>query len=144
MKMKKNIFIAVLLSLAFGTVSRAADSVKVPPLPRTLANARFVYVTANDGDQFDPQLMPEDRDAIARVEDGIRKWGKLIVVYQRQEADIVLAVQSRSSEDVLAVYDAHGSSSQSYLWRVMERGGLRKGEMPLLSQFERAWEKIAN
>ncbi len=142
--MKKNIFVPVLLILALGTLSMAADSVKTPPLPRTLANARYVYVIANDGDQFDPQLLPEDRDAIGRVEDGLRKWGKLIVVYKRQDADIVLSVQSRSSEDVLAVYDGRSGPSQSYLWRVMERGGLRKGEMPLLSQFERAWEKIAN
>jgi hypothetical protein len=30
-------------------------------------------------------------------------------------------VESRPSEDVLAVYDAH-SASQTYLWRVMGRG----------------------
>jgi hypothetical protein len=75
--------------------------------------------------------------------------GKLIVVYKPQEADVVLAVQSRSSEDVLAVYDAHSGDassrpSQTYLWRVMGRAGLQKGEMPLFSQFEKAWDKIAH
>jgi hypothetical protein len=30
-----------------------------------------------------------------------------------------------------------------YLWRVMSRGGLQKGEVPLMSQFENAWSKIA-
>jgi hypothetical protein len=92
--------------------------------------------------------LPEDRAAIARVEDGIEKWGKLILVYNPQEADIILAVQSRPSEDVLAVYDAHSGDwgsrpSQVYLWRVMARGGLQKGEVPLFSQFEKAWDKIA-
>jgi hypothetical protein len=58
-------------------------------------------------------------------------------------------VQSRPSEDVLAVYDAHSGDersrpSQNYLWRVMGRGGLQKGEMPLFSQFEKAWDKISN
>ena len=76
-------------------------------MPRTFANARFVYVTAYDGDQFNPRLLPEDRAAIARVQDAIEKWGKLILVYRPQEADVILAVQSRPSEDVLAVYDAH-------------------------------------
>jgi len=45
---------------------------------------------------------------------------------------------------VLAVYDAHSGPSQNYLWRVMGRGGLQKSEMPLFSQFENAWEKIAH
>ena len=149
MKMTRNIFAAVLLSLALTTLVAAKASGNDPQLPRTLANARFVYVTAYDGDQFDPRLLPDDRAAIARVQDAIQKWGKLTVVYRAQDADIVLMVQSRPSEDVLAVYDAHSGGagsgpSQSYLWRVMGRGGLQKGEIPLLSQFEKAWDKIAN
>jgi hypothetical protein len=134
MKTKKNIFVTVLLSLAMlGTAAAAGNA---PELPRTLANARFVYVTAYDGDQFDPQLLPDDRVAIARVaiarvaiarvQDAIQKWGKLTVVYRPQDADIILAVESRPSEDVLAVYDAHSGDAQSgpsqtYLWRVMGR-----------------------
>ena len=112
-------------------------------MPRIFANARFVYVTAYDGDQFDPNLLPEDRAAINRVQDSIQKWGKLTLVYRPQDADIIIAVQSRPSEDVLAVYDAD-RFPQTYLWRVMGRGGLQKGETPLISQFERAFEKIAN
>jgi len=146
MKTKTNIFVTVLLSLAMlGTATATGNA---PQLPRTLANARFVYVTAYDGDQFDPQLLPDDRVAIARVQDAIQKWGKLTVVYRPQDADIILAVESRPSEDVLAVYDAHSGDarsrpSQTYLWRVMGRGGLQKSELPLFSQFEKAWDKIA-
>ncbi|MFZ0798194.1 MAG: hypothetical protein WB781_13790 [Candidatus Sulfotelmatobacter sp.] len=146
--MKKNILVMVLISLALATLSTVATAGNVPPMPSTLANARFVYVTAYDGDQFNPQLLAEDRDAIARVQDAIQKWGKLTLVYRPQEADIILAVQSRPSEDVLAVYDAHSGDwgsrpSQAYLWRVMGRGGLQKSEVPLFSQFEKAWDKIA-
>jgi hypothetical protein len=144
--MKKNIFAVVLLSLALSTLGSAATG-KTPPMPRTLANARFVYVAAYDGDQFNPNLLPDDRAAIGRVEDAIQKWGKLTVVYNAQDADIILMVESRPSEDVLAVYDAHSGDvrsgpSQTYLWRVMGRGGLQKSEIPLLSQFEKAWDKI--
>ena len=147
--MKKNIFATVLLSLALTTLSAAASSGNPPQMPRTLANARFVYVAAYDGDQFDPKLLPDDRAAIGRVEDAIEKWGKLTVVYRAQDADIILMVESRPSEDVLAVYDAHtgdaGSRpSQTYLWRVMGRGGLQKSEIPLFSQFEKAWDKITH
>ena len=144
--MKKNIFAVVLLSLALSTLGSAATG-KTPPMPRTLANARFVYVAAYDGDQFNPNLLPDDRAAIGRVEDAIQKWGKLTVVYNAQDADIILMVESRPSEDVLAVYDAHSGDvrsgpSQTYLWRVMGRGGLQKSEIPLFAQFEKAWEKI--
>ena len=124
----------------------AAWAENASEMPRIFANARFVYVAAYDGDQFNPNLLPEDREAIARVQDSIQKWGKLTVVYRPQDADVILLVQSRPSEDVLAVYDAHGGDassrpSQTYLWRVMGRGGLQKGEMPLVSQFEKAWDR---
>jgi hypothetical protein len=149
--MKKNIFAAVLLSLALTltTFGAATSSGNPPQMPRTLANARFVYVAAYDGDQFDPNLLPDDRAAIGRIEDAIQKWGKLTVVYRAQDADIILMVESRPSEDVLAVYDAHtgdaGSRpSETYLWRVMGRGGLEKSEIPLFSQFEKAWDKITH
>jgi hypothetical protein len=137
----KNLLAVALVMLAI--VGTASASQKVPPIPRTLSNARFVYVAAYDGDQFDPNLLPDDRMAIARVQDAVQKWGKLIVVYRPEDADIILMVQSRPSEDVLALYDAHGVGS-TYLWRVMARGGFQEGEVPLASQFEKAWDQITN
>lgn len=144
----KTLLAIVLLSMGLASFCFAADAAKVPPMPGIFANARFVYVTSYDGGQFNPQLLPEDRDAINRVQDGIQKWRKLILVYKPEEADIILAVQSRPSEDVLAVYQAHSGDagsgpSPTYLWRVMGRGGLQKGEAPLLTQFETAFAKIA-
>ncbi|MGB7865135.1 MAG: hypothetical protein WCF74_17220, partial [Candidatus Sulfotelmatobacter sp.] len=35
----------------------------VPAFPGTLVNARYVYVTSYDGDQFNVNLLPEDRQA---------------------------------------------------------------------------------
>lgn len=113
---------------------------KVQPFPKTLINARYVYVTAYDGGQFNPRLLPEDRQAIAAVQDAIQRWGQYIVVYRLQDADMILAVESRPSEDVLAVYDAHLKSS-TYLWRAMGREGLQQGETPLVTQLQQAVEK---
>lgn len=155
--MKKNFFAAALLTLvlatSFSTLAYARSSSNpatagVPQMPRIFANARFAYVAAYDGDQFNPNLLPEDREAIARVQNAIQKWGKLTIVYRAQDADVILMVQSRPSEDVLAVYDAHRGDqasppSDTYLWRVMGRGGLQKDEAPLLSQFETAWTNMA-
>ena len=111
----------------------------VPAFPGILVNARFVYITSYDGDQFNVNLLPEDRQAIATVQDAMQKWGKFTLVYEPQKADIVLMVMSRPSEDVLSVYDAHGWPANQYLWRMMGRGGLQKGESPLVTNLEKAF-----
>ena|ERR1700756_951762 len=113
-----------------------------PPFPATLRNARFVYVTSYDGDQFNTNLLPEDRQAISNVQDSIQKWGKLVVVYRPQDADIVLMVESCPSEDILAVYDARLWPESQYLWRVMGRSGLQAGETALVTKFEKGFEGV--
>ena len=116
------------------------DTDKTPAFPGVLANARYVYVSSYDGDQFSPNLLPEDRNAINAVQNAIQEWGKLVVVYQPSEADMIILVTSRPSEDLMAVYDA-GPSGQ-YLWRVMGRDGLQSGETPLVAQFEKGFESV--
>jgi hypothetical protein len=137
---------AVMITLMMAAMALAApepprSAQTEQPFPSTLRNARFVYVASYDGDQFNPRLLPEDRDAIAAVQDAIQKWGKLTLVYEPGQADIILMVQSRPSEDVLAVYDAHFSSGL-YLWRVMGRDGLQASETPLLTKFEKGFESV--
>jgi len=144
MKIKMG-FAVVLAVLLASTLSLAVPKPKtpqsVPPFPGTLVNARYVYVTSYDGDQFDPNLLAEDRQAISSVQDAIQKWGKLTVVYQYHQADIVVMVQSRPSEDLLAVYDAHGWPGNQYLWRMMSRNGLQQSETPLVTNLEKAFEQ---
>jgi hypothetical protein len=111
------------------------------PFPGVLRNARYVYVASYDGDQFNPNLLTEDRIAIGAVEESIQKWGKLMLVYRPSEADIVILVQSRPSEDVLAVYDGRTPGGQ-YLWRAMGRDGLQSGETPLVTAFEKGFEGV--
>ena len=141
-------FLAVFSLVLLATLSFAAPKPprpnlpqNVPPFPGTLVNARYVYVTSYDGDQFDPNLLPEDRQAIGSVQDAIQKWGKFTLVYEPQQADIVIMVMSRPSEDVLAVYDAHGWPGNQYLWRMMGRSGLQPSETPLFTNLEKAFEK---
>lgn len=131
----------VLLVLAGAAMAGSVADKDVPPFPGTLTNARYVYVTSYDGDQFNPGVLPQDRHAIAAVQDAIVKWGKWTLVYKPQEADVVLVVMSRASEDVLAVYEAHGWPKNQYLWRVSGREGLQKSETPLVAQLRKAFEK---
>jgi len=124
------------------SAAAAPNTAKTPAFPGTLANARYVYVASYDGDQFNTNLLPEDRDAISAVQSAIQSWGKLHVVYHPSEADIIILVTSRPSEDLLAVYDGHNWPSSNYLWRVMGRDGLQAGETPLVTQFEKGFESV--
>ena len=120
---------------------RPSSTPTTPAFPGTLANAQYVYVASYDGDQFNPNLLPDDREAIGSVQNAIQNWGKLTLVYEPSEADIIILVTSRPSEDVMAVYDAHGLRG-NYLWRVMGREGLQSGETPLVTQFEKGFDSV--
>ena len=132
----------ILLAAISATAAPEPSSAKVPVFPGILANAHYVYVASYDGDQFDQNLLPEDRNAISAVQDALRKWDKLMIVYRASEADIIILVTSRPSEDLMAVYDAHLRPSGSFLWRVMGRNGLQSGETPLVTQFEKGFESV--
>jgi hypothetical protein len=135
------VFATTILAATLAMAAPKAKTPIVPAFPGTLVNARYVYVTSYDGDQFDPNLFPADRDAIGAVQDSIQKWGKFILVYEPRQADVVLMVMSRPSEDVLAVYDAHGWPHNQYLWRMMGRSGLETGETPLATSLEKAFDQ---
>jgi hypothetical protein len=138
----KRAVVGALVTLLFGLMAYAAPAqYNAPPFPKTLINAKYVYVTSYDGDQFDQRLLSEDREAISAVQEAIQKWGHYVVVYRPENADIVLMVQSRPSEDLLAVYDGNLWPEQTYLWRVMGRGGLQQGETPLVSKLQTAVEQ---
>jgi hypothetical protein len=141
--MKRFSLLAIGLMVLAATSALAApnpSAATAPAFPGILANARFVYVTSYDGDQFDPNLFVDDRSAINTVQNAIQKWGKLTLVYRPSDADIIIRVTSRPSEDVLAVYDAHEHGN--FLWRVMGRDGLQSGETPLVTQFEKGFEGV--
>jgi hypothetical protein len=134
--------VVIIGAAALTLAASAPTKEKVPSFPGTLANAQYVYVASYDGDEFNSNLLPEDRDAINSVQHAIQNWGKLKLVYHASEADITILVTSRPSEDVLAVYDAHQGASGNFLWRVMGRDGLQSGETPLVTQFEKGFESV--
>lgn len=102
-------------------------------------NARYVYVTSYDGPQFSTNLFPDDRAAIAAVQDAIRDDG-YILVYRPSEADMILAVQARPSSDLLAVYEGGRFRKGTYLWRAEAKNGLSGSSPVLVRQLERALE----
>ena len=133
-------FSLIVLAAISAQATPDPSTAKTPAFPGILANARYVYVASYDGDQFAPNLLPEDRDAINAVQSAIQDWGKLTIVYEPSQADVIILVTSRPSEDVMAVYDMPPSSS--FLWRVMGHGGLQSGETPLVTEFEQGFESV--
>ena len=77
-------------------------------------------MTSYDGNEFNFNILPEDREAIGDVQRALEDWGRYVVVYEPRQADMILAVQKRGSEDVLAVYDARFHGASTYLWRAMK------------------------
>jgi hypothetical protein len=132
-------FAAVVLLLSAAAFAQQSNWQFLTPLK----NARFVYVTSYDGPQFAGDLLPSDLQAISAVQNAVVDSGRYTVVYSPEKADVILVVQSRPSEDLLAVYDGRAWPDGDYLWRAMQKNGF-KGEMPLYQQLSAALERAGS
>jgi hypothetical protein len=131
------------LSVVIAMLALCVSALAIGQNPAFLApvrNARFVYVTSYDGPEFSSNLFPEDRQAIGTVQRALEKQG-YIIVYRPQEADMIVAVESRPSEDVLAIYDGSSWRAGTYLWRAMGKNGLAAPNAPLVQQLEASMAK---
>jgi len=66
---------------------------KDPDIPALFRQARYVYVEAVDGDEFNPRLYSEDRQAIADVTHALQTWNRYTLTIRRQDADLVFVVR---------------------------------------------------
>ena len=73
------------------TLLQAKD--KKPSVPAVFGQARYVYVEAIDGQEFDPNINPDDRIAIADVRDALDNWKRYQLTTSRSEADVVIVVR---------------------------------------------------
>lgn len=130
---------ASLVASPFAAAAGKKQAQSIPPFPGSLSLSRYVYVTSYDGDLFNPNLFPEDRTAITAVQDALEKSGKFTIVYKAEQADMVLMVMGRPTEDVLAVYDPRLDGG--YLWRMTGRNGLQPSETPLVTDLLTAFDQ---
>lgn len=89
--MKSPKSIAVLLALV-APLALAKDK-KKDTLPAVFSNAHYVYVQCEDGDIMKPGLFPEDRDAIANVQDALKDWNRYSLTLDRKDADLIIIVR---------------------------------------------------
>ncbi|MGA7339495.1 MAG: hypothetical protein WBE72_23805 [Terracidiphilus sp.] len=91
--MKPNKPMVLLLMVLPACVLLRAKDKKQPSVPAAFNQAHTAYVEAVDGQQFDRDLDPEDREAIADVQDLLQAWRRYKLVTQREDADIVFVVR---------------------------------------------------
>ncbi len=100
---------AVALTLLFPAVLLLNAKEKKPVIPAIFGQARYVYVEAIDGQEFDPNLNPEDRIAIADVRDALDDWGRYTLTMNRGEADLVVVVRKgRAASGNVGIAPRHG------------------------------------
>ena len=80
----------IVVAAISGLAAPSPGAANVPAFPGTLANARYVYVASYDGDQFNRNLLPEDREAIGAVQNAIQQWGKVTLVYRPSDLSMPL------------------------------------------------------
>ena len=145
------------------------------PLPKLVVHARSVFVTTNAGGNLtNPNMMPDDRQAVVDVQNAIKKWGRYAVVYNAKDADLVLLVRKGhiaesqpglrigagsttkpsvganvptdmgDSRDMLALYDGAEGVDSAPLWRELANGGLDPPQMVLIGELRAAVDKAAN
>jgi hypothetical protein len=91
MKPLKAITLLFVLLPALATLQ--AKPRKPYKLPAAFDQARYVYVEAEDGQEFNPRLEPEDRDAIADIDKALYDWNRYIVTTRRDQADLIFVVR---------------------------------------------------
>jgi len=141
-------------------------------MPLLVAKARFVMVTTYYGSNvLDSRITPEDRQAVADVEDAIQKWKHYQLAYRKSDADIILVVrrgrvgsvsagvgihrdpQGRRSlgpivaaetgpaDDMIDVYDASTGIHGAPLWLASMKDGLESPDLKLFKEFQTAVEQ---
>ncbi len=91
MKLLKTI--TLLLVVVPALISLQAKTKKPYKLPALFNQAQYVWVEAVDGQEFNPRLLPEDRQAIGDVYQALYNWKRYVVVTQRDQADLIFVVR---------------------------------------------------
>jgi hypothetical protein len=96
--------IALIFVLVTALAPAPAKPKKPYKLPAVFDQARYVYVEAVDGQEFDPRLNPDDRQAIADVDKAVYDWKRYTLTEQRREADLIFVLRKgRLAEAKLGV-----------------------------------------
>ena len=103
---------SLVLILASALQAKKRDKDPTTGFPRDFLNARFVYVTSFTGGQFNPSTYPEDRAAIQMAQEALEKWGRYILVYKPEQADLIFNLRAGREVEVATAVRVGSSSPQ--------------------------------
>lgn len=106
--MKRKMRMLLLAATVLAVASAHAKDKKKQAVPAVLGKAQYVYLEAVDGDEFDPNLLPEDRQAIANVRKALRNWGRYILTVNRQDAELLFIVRKGRVADIRGMVGTGG------------------------------------
>lgn len=89
----KRLTTIVLILMLVPAFAGAKVKTKDSKLPAVFNMAQFVWVEAVDGQEYNPRLFPEDRQAIGDVYKALSNWHRYIIVAQRSQADLIFVVR---------------------------------------------------
>jgi hypothetical protein len=73
---------------------------KDQPVSQLFCHAQFAYVETAEGDVLDPNVIAQDRDAAADLQQRLEDWKRYTLVIRRSEADLVFVVRTGRLTDV--------------------------------------------
>jgi hypothetical protein len=147
-------------------------------LSARLAQAQYVALGYDQGDRFladseaiaDPDVLPEDRKALAEIRDQIEKWNRYVITRRPAQAELFIAVRTgrrasgtvrvpaggrasgrterslrvevSSPDDMLSVYESGSAMPGTLLWRGQRPGGLSGSSPSLFEEFRSAVEGL--
>ena len=82
---------AALVLLLLPTLLSAQSKKKT--VPAAFSSARYAWVESMNGDIYSSRTMPEDRQAIADVQDALRAWNRYALTVNKSEAELVFVVR---------------------------------------------------
>jgi len=110
----KSLKVILLLLLLLPTLAAAQKKAKKPSIPAVFEHARFVFVEAVNGQEFDRDLDPADRLAVADVRDALHTWGRYTLTVEREKADLIFVVRKgRLAEGRVSVGVGDGQDPQA-------------------------------
>lgn len=174
----RKLVVGLLGSFLAVAVLAHAKSSKVVPVE--LAQARYISTGYDLGDGFlsetsitlaQSQILPQDREALARVDDELKKWNRYVFTANSEDAELLIVVRTgrlaaanvgvqggkqngskvggidyggevSSPDDMLTVYIADHGKEGTLLWRNLQKDGLSGSPPPLFEQFRRDVESI--
>jgi len=172
---------AALLVVLTAIVLPSGLSAGAKQVPARLAQARYVALGYDLGDRFlseseaiaDPDVLPEDRRALAELRDQIEKWNRYVITPRPGQAELLIAIRTgrrvtggfgvpiggpgratgttrrslrielSSPDDMLSVYEPGGGVFGKLLWREQRPGGLSNSSASLFEDLRSAVDGLS-